>query len=50
MCGLTKKEHESPVKGHNYQFLPQIFPNLGHFEHYTPNPYTGCGFEGFNRE
>ena len=31
-CGIAKKGQESPVKGHNYGFLPLIFPNLGHLE------------------
>ena len=35
-CGITKKEQESPVKGHNFGFLPLIFANLGNLECYTP--------------
>ena len=35
-CGIAKKGQESPVKGHNYGFLPLIFPNLGHLECYIP--------------
>ena len=28
----NKKGQQSPVKGYNYDFLRQGFPNLGHFE------------------
>ena len=35
-CGITQKGQKSPVKGHSCGFLPLIFSNLGHFEHYTP--------------
>ena len=31
-CGITKREQQRPLKGHNYEFLPIIFPNLGHLE------------------
>ena len=33
---MTKKGLESPVKGHNCEFLALIFPNSGHLESYTP--------------
>ena len=36
---IIKKGQESPVKGQNLEFLPLIFPNLGHLECYTsPSP------------
>ena len=34
-CGLTKKGQKRSVKGHNYQFFPLNFPNLGHLECYN---------------
>ena len=34
-CGITKKGKESPANGHNYEFFPPTFPNLGHLECYT---------------
>ena len=34
--GITKKGQESPVKGHNFGFLPLIFDNLGHLEFCIP--------------
>ena len=38
MLQYNKKGLKSPVKWHNYEFLPLIFPNLGHLECYTPPP------------
>ena len=32
----NEKGQKFPVKRHNYQFLPQIFPKLGHLEYCTP--------------
>ena len=33
---VQKTGGESGVKGHNFEFLPENFPNLGHWEWYTP--------------
>ena len=46
VCVITKKEKESPVKGHNYESSALTFPNLGHLECCTP--LTTSDFEGFN--
>ena len=29
MCGITKKEQESPVKWHIYELLPVVLTKLG---------------------
>ena len=39
----SKKRHQRPINGQNYEILPPIFPNLLHFKRCTPlllTPHT----------
>lgn len=42
---LQEKAKKSPVKGHNYEFLPPFFQTLGYLEYF--NPLNGMRFWKF---